>query len=70
MNLFYFRLIQSFVVGAKVKAMKVHPKQLEAVYSHIKTAWPKGCECRVCQAVDRQENITAPPVQPQPSTKR
>lgn len=40
--------------------MKVHPKQFVAVIKHIGQFWGQGCQCHVCKAVDKQENITKP----------
>lgn len=37
--------------------MQIHFKQYSEVIKHINKEWPNGCVCKVCKAVDRQEDI-------------
>lgn len=37
--------------------MLVHPKLYNEAIKHINKGWPNGCLCKICKAVDKQENI-------------
>lgn len=37
--------------------MLVHPKLYNDAIKHVGLAWKDGCTCKLCKAVDKQENI-------------